>query len=1044
METDGQGQNLDIEKLNDTHVNKIIDENLTTKEFEGLNHNSENNTTNCSKQKELQKQVLTGEITPFQAIEKQSNSSRTKGTFNKSSHLLDLEKYLQQQAELAKQRKQLKENSKASKHNSNQAVPIKKIKLSNTNSKECKLVEKVKPKVNKKKLLSELETAKHLNKNYDVNSSDSGSEYVPSDEQIDSEDEEPSSKKRKSVTKTVHTKRVLDDGDEEMYRQRVKESRYPKNEPLHKIDNLFKVPQSIWKKLYKYQRVSVQWLWELHSRALGGLVGDEMGLGKTVQVIAFLAGLDSSELLSDGGRFRGLGPTIVICPATLMEQWVKHFHEWWPILRVVVLHQSGTYNGDLEYLMHSLKSGGILITSYSGMLRHKDLLIASQWHYIILDEGHKIRNPQAKVSKAVKEFSTPHRLLLTGSPMQNSLKELWSLFDFILPGKLGTLPAFLEHCASPITRGGYANASPLQEATALQVATMLKEAISPYMLRRTKNDVQHHVSLPEKNEQILFCSLTEEQKKLYKKYLRSEDVSYVLHERSHTETGRYRARLLIALSALRKICNHPDLFLYTNPVDSDEDLDVSEESLEKFGFWKRSGKMTVIRSLLKIWKKQGHRVLLFTQGRQMMHILESLVQTEEYIYLRMDGTTPMSQRQETICLFNNDSSYFVFLLTTRVGGLGVNLTGANRVIIYDPDWNPATDAQARERAWRIGQNKRVTIYRLITAGTIEEKIYHRQVFKLLLSNKVLEDPRQRRLFKTSDLVELFNLNESIDGHSSESDQLFRESRLTPPTTKFSSNKIEKMRKLAATLSKNISQNTSNSTVTTQTANVSENICTSSCHNNKVNQDILQNNNKISENSVPKQNIQTENQLHEKDENEVLSENQKSTNEAKTEENEILTNAEHTTENNSKIDDKVESENHMPTNSTWCDSKMDVISNEVTVQNSSGDCNTVKLSHKSVEMVSSTTNEDMSLKLNTMHHTHKQNKKSSRLQKSTTSALFEGERISHLIGRRLGCSETNEPKSMEDDQYVLQKLFAKASNYFLFIQEFSFYRITISR
>ncbi|CAK9812075.1 DNA excision repair protein ERCC-6 [Anthophora quadrimaculata] len=1103
METGDQGQDPDIEKLSDMHMNEITDKHLTskvlavkseetifseaskeiddivkanvqTKKLEELHHNDESNTTDCSKQTEIQKQVSTGEITPFQAIEKQSNSSKTKGIFNKSSHLLDLEKYLQQQAELAKQRKHLKENSKTFKH-TNQAVPIKKSKLSN--SKECKPMGKTKLKINKKKLLSELKTQKRLNKNSDVNCktesaksnhvdnfskgikhsknalsicniskdntketvventtdnklidivNDSGSEYVPSDEQIDSEDEEPSSKKRKSATKTVHTKRVLDDGDEEMYRQRVEESRYPKDEPVHKIDNLFKVPQSIWKKLYKYQRVSVQWLWELHCRALGGLLGDEMGLGKTVQVIAFLAGLDSSELLSDGGRFRGLGPTIVVCPATLMEQWVKHFHEWWPILRVVVLHQSGTYSGDLEYLMHSLKSGGILITSYSGMLKHKDLLIASQWHYVILDEGHKIRNPQAKVSKAVKEFSTPHRLLLTGSPMQNSLKELWSLFDFILPGKLGTLPAFLEHCASPITRGGYANASPLQEATALQVATMLKDAISPYMLRRTKNDVQHHVSLPEKNEQVLFCSLTEEQKKLYKKYLRSEDVSYVLHEKSHTESGRYRARLLIALSALRKICNHPDLFLYTSPVDSDEDIDESQESLEKFGFWKRSGKMTVIRSLLKIWKKQGHRVLLFTQGRQMMHILESLVQTEEYTYLRMDGTTPMSQRQETIRLFNNDSSYFVFLLTTRVGGLGVNLTGANRVIIYDPDWNPATDAQAKERAWRIGQNKSVTIYRLITAGTIEEKIYHRQVFKLLLSNKVLEDPRQRRLFKTSDLVELFNLNESIDGHSSESDQLFRESRLTPSTAKFSSNKIEKMRKLAATLSKNISQNTLNSTLTTQTANVSKNIDTSSCNNNVVKQNILQNNDHVFENSISKRNIETENQLHEKDENVVFLENEESTNKVNTEENEVSMNAEHTAENNLQINNNIENENQVPTNSAWCDNKLDVISHETIVRNPSDDCNVIELLNESKEMISNTTNEDMSLKLNKVHLTDKQSKKNSRSQKSITSALFEGERISHLIGRRLGRVERNELKSMEDDQYVLEKLFAKAS------------------
>lgn len=371
--------------------------------------------------------------------------------------------------------------------------------------------------------------------------------------------------------------------------------------------------------------------------------------------------------------------------------------------------------------------------------------------------------------------------------MQNSLKELWSLFDFILPGKLGTLDAFIEHCATPITRGGYSNASTLQEATALQVATMLKEAITPYMLRRTKSDVQRHLALPEKNEQVLFCSLTQEQVDLYKSYITSENVKTVLHDKGSDNRGR--ARMLVAVTALRKICNHPDLFTYTSEaqltqasfsyeacnaqVADEEEEDIDEElALEGFGHWKKSGKLTVVRSLLRIWKKQGHRALIFSQGRQMMGVLEGLLQKEDYKYLRLDGTTPMGERQKSIKLFNLDTSYFVFISTTRVGGLGVNLTGANRVIIYDPDWNPATDAQARERAWRIGQEKNVTIYRLISAGTIEEKIYHRQIFKLLLSNRVLDDPKQRRLFQTSDLSELFHLNEPIDGSSTESDRLF--------------------------------------------------------------------------------------------------------------------------------------------------------------------------------------------------------------------------------------------------------------------------------
>lgn len=183
---------------------------------------------------------------------------------------------------------------------------------------------------------------------------DSGSEYIPSDENYSDSENYPTKRKSPSKSKIAKSKRTLDDGDEDLYRQRVIDSKYKKNEPMHQIDHIFKIPQSIWKKLYKYQRVSVQWLWELHTRNLGGLLGDEMGLGKTVQVIAFLAGLDSSELLLDGGRFRGLGPTLIICPATLLEQWVKHFHDWSPVIRVALLHQSGSFQGDPEELVEGM------------------------------------------------------------------------------------------------------------------------------------------------------------------------------------------------------------------------------------------------------------------------------------------------------------------------------------------------------------------------------------------------------------------------------------------------------------------------------------------------------------------------------------------------------------------------------------------------------------------------------------------------------------------------------------------------------------------
>ncbi|XP_063983624.1 DNA excision repair protein ERCC-6-like [Diachasmimorpha longicaudata] len=765
----------------------------------------------------IQRQVELGEITPFEADAKKKCLSTTAatGTFNATTGLLDLEKYLKRQAEVAAKRKQNPKKPSQSANPSTKPHPSRRrpetpseITEKLKKSKEIPLkrkkslelphsVEKPqKSNRNRRKLLPPSPQASEdslkspstppdsLPPSEISRDSETGSEYTPSSDESVTPPSSPRPHKRKR-----NPCRTLDDGDEEHYHSRLSKlpraSVNPSQTSLRTISNLFKLPKSLWKRLYPFQRVSVHWLWELHTRNLGGLLGDEMGLGKTIQIIAFLAGLDCSELLSDGGRFRGLGPSLIVCPATLLEQWVDHFHSWYPALRVATLHQSGNYQGTPSDLLESLKTGGVLLTSYTGVLRNSDVLIPFKWHYVILDEGHKIRNPAAKITKLVKKLSTPHRLLLTGSPMQNSLKELWSLFDFILPGKLGTLDAFIEHCATPITRGGYANASTLQEATALQVATMLKEAITPYLLRRTKIDVQHHLTLPDKNEQVLFCSLTQEQTDLYKNYLTSENIKTILHEKA--ADGRGRARMLMAVTALRKICNHPDLFTYTAELprceaygDEEEEEEAIDENvvLEEFGHWRKSGKMAVVRSLLKIWRKQHHRALIFTQGRQMMAVLEGLLQKENYKYLRLDGTTPMGERQKSIKLFNLDDSYFVFVSTTRVGGLGVNLTGANRVIIYDPDWNPATDAQARERAWRIGQEKNVTIYRLISAGTIEEKIYHRQIFKLLLSNKVLDDPRQRRLFQTSDLSELFHLNEPVDGTATESDRLFGNSIVT--------------------------------------------------------------------------------------------------------------------------------------------------------------------------------------------------------------------------------------------------------------------------
>lgn len=546
-------------------------------------------------------------------------------------------------------------------------------------------------------------------------------------------------------------------------------------------DNGYRVPGDVHQYLFDYQKTGMQWLWELHQQHVGGIIGDEMGLGKTIQVISYLAGLHYSKKFTK--------PALVVCPATVMKQWVNEFHRWWPPFRVSILHTSGSgmvnvrnessredalltqrwnaqtggrgvlnssQNAARKVTKRVAEEGHVLVTTYAGLQTYAPMLIPMEWGSAILDEGHKIRNPDTSITFHCKELRTPHRIILSGTPMQNNLTELWSLFDFVFPMRLGTLVNFRNQFEFPIRQGGYANASNLQVQTAAKCAETLKDAITPYLLQRFKIDVA--ADLPKKSEQVLFCKLTMPQLEAYRAFLGSEEMQSILNG---------RRRPLYGIDILRKICNHPDLL--ERKITSGN---------TNYGRASQSGKMQVVKSLLHLWKDTGHKTLLFTQHRIMLEILEKLVRSlPGFQYRRMDGTTPIKARQAMVDEFNNDPTIHVFLLTTRVGGLGVNLTGADRVIIYDPDWNPSTDVQARERAWRLGQKRDVTIYRLMTAGTIEEKIYHRQIFKQFLTNKILKDPKQRSTFQLSDLHDLFTLGEE-NGGLTETSKLFQDAQVT--------------------------------------------------------------------------------------------------------------------------------------------------------------------------------------------------------------------------------------------------------------------------
>ncbi|KAJ5096129.1 hypothetical protein NUU61_005485 [Penicillium alfredii] len=648
-------------------------------------------------------------------------------------------------------------------------------------------------------------------------SDDGSASYVASEDgEAASEDEEfmpdtlpdtPPTRKRKQGKAETELEDLsgVDDGNEAIYQSRVQKwinrrsaarQRAQTNpvaeetedeewlkphptEPDMELEDGLRVPGDIHHYLFPYQRTGVQWLWELHRQTVGGIIGDEMGLGKTIQAIAYLASLHHSKKFTK--------PAIVVCPATLMKQWVNEFHRWWPPFRVSILHSSGSGMINLgkensrenaltsEMMGHHnarflsagqkaakkmikrvTEEGHVLVTTYSGLQSYADVLVDVNWGCAILDEGHKIRNPDAGITFSCKELRTPHRIILSGTPMQNSLVDLWSLFDFVFPMRLGNLVTFKNQFEIPIRQGGYASATNLQVQTAAKCAETLKDAISPYLIQRFKADVT--ADLPQKSEQVIFCKLTQYQRTIYKRFLASDDMKSIY---------RGKRNSLFGIDILRKICNHPDL--------ADHALRSQETD---YGSGERSGKMQVLKGLLEVWKDTGHKTLLFAQTRQVLDIIEKFIKSlGGFNFRRMDGTTPIKDRQAMVDTFNNDAGIHLFLLTTRVGGIGVNLTGADRVIIYDPDWNPSTDLQARERAWRLGQKRDVTIFRLMTKGTIEEKIYHRQIFKQFLTNKITRDPQQREGFQLSDLYDLFSLTDE-DDKELETTRLFKNAEVT--------------------------------------------------------------------------------------------------------------------------------------------------------------------------------------------------------------------------------------------------------------------------
>lgn len=426
-----------------------------------------------------------------------------------------------------------------------------------------------------------------------------------------------------------------------------------------------------------------------------------MGLGKTIQTIAFLA-----YLL----QFKDIrGPHLVVCPNSVLGNWKKEFNKWLPALNVIKLipRQEVRY----EILEKYIKPGNfdVCLTSYEGVSICKKELKNINWKYIIVDEAHRLKNDESLLSKHLRTFNTDLKMLMTGTPLQNNLRELWSLMNFILP-ELFNDPELFENYAKKDEDLSEEEV----EKKNLELITSLHRILRPFMLKRTKEVLKQ--SIPPKKEIHVYLGMTEVQVELYKKILLKQKIN------DQSSIARN------VLMQLRKCCIHPYLF-----------QGVEEPGLPPLGehLIDVSGKMMVLDKLLKKLKG-NHQVLLFSQFTMMLDILEDYFRYRQFNYCRIDGGTYIDEREQMIEDFTKpDSDKFVFLLSTRAGGLGINLATADTVIIFDSDWNPQVDLQAMDRAHRIGQKNIVNVYRFITENTIEEKIVERQKIKLKWDNLVI-------------------------------------------------------------------------------------------------------------------------------------------------------------------------------------------------------------------------------------------------------------------------------------------------------------------
>ncbi|XP_061990453.1 ISWI chromatin-remodeling complex ATPase CHR11 [Rosa rugosa] len=462
-------------------------------------------------------------------------------------------------------------------------------------------------------------------------------------------------------------------------------------------------PSCIQGKMRDYQLAGLNWLIRLYENGINGILADEMGLGKTLQTISLLGYLH---------EFRGItGPHMVVAPKSTLGNWMNEIRRFCPILRAVKFLGNPD---ERKHIREDLLVAGkfdVCVTSFEMAIKEKSCLRRFSWRYIIIDEAHRIKNENSLLSKTMRLYNTNYRLLITGTPLQNNLHELWSLLNFLLPEIFSSAETFDEWFQIS------------GENDQQEVVQQLHKVLRPFLLRRLKSDVEK--GLPPKKETILKVGMSQMQKQYYKALLQ-KDLEVV-------NAGGERKRLLNIAMQLRKCCNHPYLFQGAEPGPP---YTTGDHLITN------AGKMVLLDKLLPKLKERDSRVLIFSQMTRLLDILEDYLMFKGYLYCRIDGNTGGEDRDASIDAFNKPGSEkFVFLLSTRAGGLGINLATADVVILYDSDWNPQVDLQAQDRAHRIGQKKEVQVFRFCTEYTIEEKVIERAYKKLALDALVIQQGR---------------------------------------------------------------------------------------------------------------------------------------------------------------------------------------------------------------------------------------------------------------------------------------------------------------